>query len=266
MSTEPDAALLQRARSRDDAIALARFDDRMSIWLVLAALLPLVVLPSGQHEVFAAVVNIAAWLVFLVDFVVHERRLTRYLHTWLGRFDLTVVILTAPYFLVVGPSDTKFVMFIRLARVARLVMAGRGARRLIQRLGKVALVALGVVLLGAAVAYRAEHPANPEFATYGDSLWWGIVTLTTVGYGDVVPKTEAGRAAGITIMFTGVAVLGVLAGSLSSFFRLTPAEESAEDGPPTPVDLAAEIGELRAQMARLADRLERLTPPADESG
>ena len=38
------------------------------------------------------------------------------------------------------------------------------------------------------MAYYAEHPTNREFATVGDALWWGIVTLTTVGYGDIVPQ------------------------------------------------------------------------------
>lgn len=70
------------------------------------------------------------------------------------------------------------------------------------------------------VAYHAEHPTNPEFATLGDALWWGVVSLTTVGYGDIVPKTGPERWAGVTIMITGVAVLGLLAGSLASFFRL----------------------------------------------
>jgi voltage-gated potassium channel len=80
--------------------------------------------------------------------------------------------------------------------------------------------ASGVVVLGSLVAYHAEHPTNPGFATIGDAFWWGIVTLTTVGYGDVVPTTTTGRWAAVTIMITGIAVLGLLAGSLASFFRL----------------------------------------------
>jgi len=48
-------------------------------------------------------------------------------------------------------------------------------------------------VIGSLVAYHAEHPVNPEFATVGDALWRGIVTVTTVGYGDIVPKTTTGR-------------------------------------------------------------------------
>jgi hypothetical protein len=77
-------------------------------------------------------------------------------------------------------------------------------------------------------AYQAEHPTNPGFATIGDALWWGIATLTTVGYGDIVPETAAGRLAGIAIMFTGIAVLGLLAGSLASLFDVDEPDEDTQ--------------------------------------
>ena len=102
-----------------------------------------------------------------------------------------------------------------------------------ERLGRVGLVALSVLVISSAVAYHAEHATNPGFATYGDSLWWGIVTMTTVGYGDIVPKTTLGRWAAVMIMLTGVAVIGVLAGSLASFFRLEPADQKDEKERPT---------------------------------
>ena len=144
-----------------------------------------------------------------------------------------------------------------------------------------------MTFFGSLVAYYAEHPTNPEFATFGDALWWGIVTLTTVGYGDIVPKTATGRWAAVCIMVTGIAVLGVLAGSLSSFFRLTPAgddasagqteEPAAEGGAPTrpvvaPTDLnealaalTSEVAALRGQMQELAGRLSPRDRPTEGS-
>jgi voltage-gated potassium channel len=244
-----EARLLHQARSPEDAAALQRFDSAMTIPLVLAALLPLFLLSGQTNSALADAIVIASWIVFVVDFVVHERRLVHYLHTWWGRFDLTVVVVTAPWFLVVGPSNAKFVMIARLARLARLIMATKGARRLFARLGKVAAVAATVVLTGSAIAYFAEHPTNPEFKTFGDALWWGVVTFTTVGYGDVVPDTRPGRLAGVMIMIMGIAMLGILAGSMASFFHLD-VDESAE--PPS------EIEGLRQEVARLADEIAQL--------
>src|SRR5262245_44809008 len=105
------------ARSPADAEALARFNQRMAFPLVVSAVVPLFLLPGGAYPLLAAVVFIASWLVFLVDLVVHERRLVNYLGTWLGRFDLLVVVLTAPWFLIIGTGGGKFVILIRLARV-----------------------------------------------------------------------------------------------------------------------------------------------------
>ena len=216
---------MRRAKSPEDAAALAKFDGRMALPLILAAVIPLfIVSGSPNDEWVAAAIIIVSWIVFLVDFVEHERRLVHYVGTWLGKFDLLVVVLTAPWFLLLPGSGGRFVLVIRLARLARLVMATTGARRLFERLGKVALFAVIVVFLGAFIGYGAEHTTNPGFKTYGDALWWAIVTLTTVGYGDIVPQTTAGRIDGVFIMITGVAILGLLAGSLASFFRLaTPA-------------------------------------------
>jgi voltage-gated potassium channel len=260
-----------QARSERDAALLERFNARMRLPIVASAILPLVVVPESSGWL-GIVVGVVTWLVFLVDYVVHARHLDHYGRTGFGRFDLLVVIITAPWFLLPGATAGGFVVLLRLARLARLLVASKGARRLFDRLGRVAAVAAGVVVLGSLVAYYAEHPTNPEFRTVGDALWWGIVTLTTVGYGDIVPETATGRWAAVTIMVTGVAVLGVLAGSLASFFRLDengthaeppagqPAGAAATPNDPALQALTAEVAALRRQVETLTQRLTG-TPP-----
>jgi voltage-gated potassium channel len=258
-------------RSERDAAFLKRYDRWMEAPIFVSAVLPLVIVPSDNGWV-GVVVGVVTWLVFLVDYVVHTQHLDRYGRTRLGRFDLFVVVATAPWFLIPGAGGVQFAVLLRLARLARLVMASRGARRLFERIGRVAAVAGGVTVVGSLVAYHAEHPTNPGFATIGDALWWGIVTLTTVGYGDIVPKTATGRWAAVVIMLTGVAVLGLLAGSLASFFRLDngkSADESPAAGSPAGEPaataaaahddalhaLASEVSALRRQVEVLTERL-----------
>jgi voltage-gated potassium channel len=239
----------------------------MQLPIIVSAILPLVNIPDSTGWV-GVVVSVVTWLVFLVDYVVHARHLEHFRHTGFGRFDLFVVIATAPWFLLPGAHAGGFVVLLRLARLAQLVMATRGARRLFERLGRVVAVATGIVVVGSLVACHAEHPVNPGFATVGDALWWGIVTLTTVGYGDIVPKTDAGRWAAVVIMITGIAVLGTLAGTLASFFRLgnggsSASEQATTTGMPNdaaPVALATEMTALRRQVETLTERLAEALP------
>jgi voltage-gated potassium channel len=266
----------RRGQPRDEraTIALARYERHAGVPLVLSAVLPIVMAPQQGNPVSVAI-GLASWVVFVIDFVVHARHLENYLGTRLGKFDLAIVILTAPWFLLPGAQGGSIVVILRLARLSRLLVATRGARRLFERLGRVAIVAASVLVVGAAVAYYAEHPTNPLYATYWDSLWWATVTMTTVGYGDIYPITRAGRFDATVIMLTGVAILGLLAGTLASFFGLQPEDPDdsaqATPGPDVGADSADpaglaqvldELALLRVEVSQLRSALGSETPPA----
>lgn len=75
-----------------------------------------------------------------------------------------------------------------------------------------------VVLLGAGLAYIAEHHTNASFGTPFDAIWWAAVTVTTVGYGDMYPTTVAGRLIGMAVMASGFFLFALLAGVVSQTF------------------------------------------------
>jgi voltage-gated potassium channel len=236
--------------------ARERWRRHFNLPILLAAIVPLFVTNPDSTAV-ALAIGFGSWIIFVIDLVVQRRIVPEYFHTRNGRIDIVIVVLTFPYYLIPGASGyTAILLVARLARVARLALATKGLRRFAARLGSVVSAAALVVLIASLVAYGAEHPKNPEFATFGDALWWGIVTLTTVGYGDIVPITTTGRLAGIAIMFTGVAVLGVLAGSLAALFHLDQPREE-DDGVPVP-PVVEELASLRAELKSFDERLSRL--------
>jgi len=75
----------------------------------------------------------------------------------------------------------------------------------------------GLVLIGALLAYFAEWHDGHQY-TLWDSVWWTVVTMTTVGYGDIVPHTVLGRVVGMFVMLAGISVISLLTATISSTF------------------------------------------------
>lgn len=253
-----------------DEERLARWERRSRPAIIAAAIVPLIGVVSGTQPEGPVVdtILIACWVVFLGDLVVHCRLRKGYLRTGMGMFDLAVVVLTSPWYLLPGVDSGQFVNILRMARLARVLMVtvkAPAVKRLVERLGRPFMYAMIAVFVSAGIVERAEDHQH-GFKTYGDSLWWAFVTLTTVGYGDLVPETRAGRISAVILMFVGVAMLGTVAASLASMFRTqdvagddTGADPGATPAAPPPMTeesvIASELRSLRAEVAALRDEL-----------
>lgn len=266
--TEPDGPDVGADDGPHDDPRLAAWERRMNPWIIAAAIVPIVVglTPKGRANP-AVWLDSVSWLIFVADFVVHLWWRRRYLRSRLGIFDLTIVVLTAPWYLVPGLGNIRVLGLARLGRLARVFVVSsksRMLRELGDRLGHAALYSIVLIACCSFVVLEVE-PASSGYENYGDALWWGVVTFTTVGYGDLTPVTFAGRIAAVLLMVGGVALIGTLAGSLGSFFARRAPAPGADGADPPAQDATAdpeaggdfealvlrELAALRAEVAEL---------------
>lgn len=250
---------------------LAAWDERVRWLIVVAALAPfaLALVPLDPDSPLILIVDLGSWGVFVVDLVVRLSLDRGYLRTGAGKFDLGIVLFTFPWYVLPGVDGTQFLAVFRTARLLRLVSATGGARRLrylYDKMGSLLLAAVVVLLVASLVVVQAEPPES-GFDTFGDAIWWALVTLTTVGYGDYFPVTGAGRLVGFLVMLLGLAVLGTLAGVLASMFgggaeepeEAVPAPEP-DRGPPDGID--QRLARLEQDVAAIRRAIEIRSGPA----
>ncbi len=242
--------------SSDERIA---WWERQTRWLItLAAVAPFLsrLLPGGNEGLDLAV-DLVTWLIFMVDFVVHLRIQSTYWRSGRGVFDIAILVLTFPWYVIPGVGSTAFMIVFRWARLARLVFAGETGRRFLasmRRLGTLGMALALSSLLAALIVLRHE-PETAGFDSLGDALWWSMVSFTTVGYGDLYPTTTAGRVAGGLMMFMGLMALGTVSGVLASTFSEDKVGTPADDASSAGESVLAELRLLRQEVADLRDRL-----------
>lgn len=112
-----------------------------------------------------------------------------------------------------------------------------------------AVMTFGLGLLSGLLATLVDRR---DFPTYGVAVWWAIVTLATVGYGDVVPHTAWGRVVGSFVIVIGVTFISFLTATVTSYFVSTEQDEAAaEEKERHDAELAATMETLRRIEARL---------------
>jgi voltage-gated potassium channel len=144
--------------------------------------------------------------------------------TPLALVDLIAILPFYLSFLI--PVNLLFVRVFRMFLIFKLTRYQASmnllARVLRNEAGPIAaalFVLMMLLVVAASFAYLAEHQAQPQvFASIPDAMWWAIVTMTTVGYGDMVPVTPLGKLVGGVIAIIGLGMVALPAGLLASGF------------------------------------------------
>lgn len=222
----------------------SRAFDLLIMSLIIANVLAVIVGTVSsirlEYSEFLYQLEVVSVVVFTIEYVLRVWACTenpKYRGPVLGRLKYAVspmalvdLLAILPFYLpFVVRLDLRFLRILRLTRMTRLFKVGRYSESMQVLMAVVrdkkeeifiCLYIGGILLIVAAsTMYFIENPAQPEvFPDIPSALWWGVATLTTVGYGDVYPVTPLGRILGAAVSILGIGMFALPAGILASGF------------------------------------------------
>lgn len=183
------------------------------------------------------------WGMFLIDYIIRLATATER-KKWFWKHSYELIILALP---LLRP--------LRLLRLLTLVnvfhrSAGSALR------GKVVIFAgifsVLLVYCGALAVFEAERSVpNASIQSFGDAIWWAVITITTVGYGDMYPLTVLGKIIAILLIISGIGVIGILTAALASWFV---EEIKSEKDAISNSELMAELASLRKEIKDISSQ------------
>lgn len=156
-----------------------------------------------------------------------EKSWKSYVFSFFGIIDLLAII---PFFLPFLISiDARSLRVLRLVRLVNIIKIGRHNKAINSLIAvvKSVRVEVGVTMFTSIVAvvfagilmYYAENEAQPDvFSNMGQSIWWAVATLTTIGYGDIYPVTAIGKLIASSLAFVGIGLVAIPAGLISAAY------------------------------------------------
>ncbi len=218
---------------------------------VIAVLLETIEPISRNYGVYFNALEFVSVIIFSIEYLLRVwtcvsdkqyakplRGRIRYIFTPLAIIDLLAVI---PFYLPIAfIFDLRVLRILRLIRIFRLLKLARYSKSL-KVFGSVfrskkedILITLFTIclllILSSSLMYYIENDSQPEaFSSIPATMWWGIVTLTTVGYGDIFPVTVAGKFLGALIAILGIGLFALPAGIIGSGFVEEISNKTEED-------------------------------------
>ncbi|WP_347922637.1 ion transporter [Pontimicrobium sp. SW4] len=212
-------------------------DNKLSRWfaffiqaLILLSLITFSVetLPNlaPQTRTILRVIEVTCVVVFTIEYIlriyVADSKL-RFVFSFFGLIDLIAIL---PFYLSFGVDlrSLRALRFLRLFRILKLVRYNKAMNHFVRAIKTAKeeillfiFITLMLIYFSAVGIYYFENEAQPEhFTSIFDSLWWAIITLTTVGYGDVYPITVGGKVFTFFILMIGLGIVAIPTGIISS--------------------------------------------------
>ena len=186
---------------------------------------------SERTKYWLHLIEIICVVIFTVEYLlriyVADRKL-KFIFSFFGIVDLMAIL---PFYMSFGVDlrSLRTLRFIRLFRVFKLVRYNRAIRHFTSAIKTAKeeiflflFITIILIYLSAVGIYYFENEAQPEnFSSIFSSLWWAIVTLTTVGYGDIYPITVGGRVFTFFILLIGLGIVAIPTGIISSALTKT---------------------------------------------
>lgn len=181
---------------------------------------------SDRNQFLLRLIEIFCVVIFTVEYIlrvyVSDKKLN-FIFSFFGIIDLLSIL---PFYLSFGVDlrSLRALRFLRLFRIFKLVRYNKAMlhfakamRSAKEQILLFIFVTLILIYFAAVGIYYFEHEAQPEhFSSIFDSLWWAIITLTTVGYGDAYPITVGGKIFTFFILMIGLGIVAVPTGIISS--------------------------------------------------
>jgi voltage-gated potassium channel len=242
----------------------------LSLAIMVVMLLPL---SEATMQLLTVYDNLIC-VIFLIDFFLNLRGAAKksdYFIKERGWLDLLGSIPSLGLFTNAG----KYVGLLRLARLSRLariarLLRGENRKTLINdvltnrsRYAAFLTILLTIIVLTVAsvlvLQFESKSP-DANIKSGGDALWYSVVTITTVGYGDRYPVTPGGRITAVFIMFMGVGIIGALASILASLLvgGSSPAEEEETTAAAPAPSVNDELKSVKDELAVLHQMLEKM--------
>lgn len=224
----------------DENDSFSLYYDRFMLICIILSIVPLCFTYTNS---FFELINICTVSVFIIDYILrwltadfkYNGKKIGFIRYPFGLFAIIDLLSILPAFSVISPSF-KLLRLFRLSRVFRVLRLLRYSKsfdlilRVIKKekkaLGAVCIMACGYILVSALIMFQVEQSS---FGNFFDAIYWAVVTLTTVGYGDIYPISNIGRLVGMLSSFMGIAIVALPTGIITAGYTNALSKENIKE-------------------------------------